>query len=187
MASFQRRPSCDCSAKSARCSAPTTPTAISEALFAAETERISRERAPAQKLVETLEIPYQAALENLDTALELLDNMQAAYLMVSDQERRLFNQAIFKRLNIDSEDVTDSEHAEPFDDLLDGDFFAALKAATPSVGAPGAKPSPPAHPGRTWPRRGLTGARPAQRRDAGRKPRNSKNPRGSFLPWAFSR
>ncbi|WP_372791689.1 recombinase family protein [Paraconexibacter sp.] len=113
---------------------------ISDALFASETDRISRERAAAQKLVETLEVPYQEALKNLDTALELLDNVQAAYLMASDQERRLFNQAIFKRLEIASEDVSGSEHAEPFGDLLDGDFFAALNAATPHVRAPGAKP-----------------------------------------------
>lgn len=66
---------------------------------------ISRERAAAQKLVETLEVPYQEALANLDIALDLLDNVQAAYLMASEQERRLFNQAIFKWLEIDSQDV----------------------------------------------------------------------------------
>lgn len=113
---------------------------ISDALFASETDRISRDRAAAQKLVETLEVPYQEALKNLDTALDLRDNVQAAYLIASDQEQRLFNQAIFKRLDIDSEDITGSECAKPFDDLLDGDFFAALSAATPRFGAPPTRP-----------------------------------------------
>jgi DNA invertase Pin-like site-specific DNA recombinase len=92
---------------------------ISDALFQEESTRIQRERVAALKLVESLEAPYEEALRNLDLALDLLDDMQSAYIAATDKQRRLFNQAIFKRIWIDNEDVSDSTLAEPFEELLD--------------------------------------------------------------------
>jgi hypothetical protein len=50
----------------------------------------------------------------LDQALELTDDIQRAYRLAGPQERRLFNQGLFERLEIDKEDVASGELAEPF-------------------------------------------------------------------------
>jgi site-specific DNA recombinase len=87
---------------------------ISDTLFFKESERIKRERAEAEALIEQFEIPFTQALKSLDEALELTKDIQGAYAAAEDSVRRLFNQAFFARLYVRSEDVSDDEPTEIF-------------------------------------------------------------------------
>jgi hypothetical protein len=59
--------------------------------------------------------PVRLKIEQaLDTALELTDNIQTAYLNADPLERRLLNQAFFKHFEIDTEDIADDELNPPF-------------------------------------------------------------------------
>ena len=87
---------------------------ISDHIFAEEQKRIRRERAAADQLLQRFEINHQDILETVDHALELTDNIQAAYLKADPIERRLLNQAFFEYLEIDNEEIADQELAAPF-------------------------------------------------------------------------
>ena len=67
---------------------------ITEHIFAEEHERLRRERAAADALVARYQTDHQTALEMLEIALELTDDIQGAYLKADHTERRLFNQEI---------------------------------------------------------------------------------------------
>jgi hypothetical protein len=54
-----------------------------------------------------------SSIEPLDLALELTDNIQAAYLNADPTERRLLNQAFFERIEIDTETATDGQLSGP--------------------------------------------------------------------------
>ena len=63
------------------------------------------------------EIKHETILETLDHALQLTDNIQAAYLQADSTERRLFNQALFETIAIDTEEIDGHELAPPFAQL----------------------------------------------------------------------
>jgi len=90
---------------------------ISEELFAEEQARIRRERVAAEKRIESLSIEHDAVLKTLGLALALTDDVQTAYVQAGPQERRLLNQGLFERLEIDSEEVVGDQDAEPFEQL----------------------------------------------------------------------
>ncbi|MGB7588304.1 MAG: recombinase family protein [Solirubrobacterales bacterium] len=102
---------------------------ISESLFAEEHGRISRERVGAIKRIEQLSFKHEQVLNALDTALALTDDVQRAYCQAGPQERRLFNQTFFERLEIDEEEVAGQQLAEPFACLNN----LALPAETPAL------------------------------------------------------
>jgi len=102
---------------------------VSEELFAEEQQRIRNERAVAEETAERLTGEYDVALGNLDTALELTANIQAAYDLAPPHIRRLMNQAIFKKLIVLDDRVVGYELHEPFRQLLDPDLSEALEAA----------------------------------------------------------
>ena len=79
---------------------------ISADLFNEEQERIKRERAAAQQLLERHQLNHDELLTVLDYALELTDRTQTAYLRAEPTERRLFNQAFFERIEVDTEEIT---------------------------------------------------------------------------------
>jgi hypothetical protein len=56
-------------------------------------------------------------LKALDLALAMTDDIQAAYIQAGPQARRLLNQGLFERLEIDSEAVVADRDAEPFEQL----------------------------------------------------------------------
>ena len=87
---------------------------ISEHIYADEQARIRRQRATADDLLRRHEVKHETILETLDHALQLTDNIQAAYLHADSTERRLFNQAIFETLAIDTEEIDTHEFAPPF-------------------------------------------------------------------------
>lgn len=102
---------------------------VSEELFAEEQQRIRSERAAAEETVERLTGEYDMALDNLDKALELTANIQAAYDLAPPHIRRLMNQAIFKKLIVLDDRVVGYELHEPFRQLLDPELTGALEAA----------------------------------------------------------
>jgi site-specific DNA recombinase len=109
---------------------------ISEGLFAEEQDRLRRERAAAQKLQTELAVDHRDVLARLDVALELTDRLQAAYQLATPGTRRLFNQAIFKRIWISREAVDHAELAEPFDELITISYFReVVRNAPPRRGA----------------------------------------------------
>lgn len=90
---------------------------VSPELFAEEQARIRRERAGAEQRMGELSVDHGRILDALDAALSLTEDMQQAYVNAGPQERRLLNQAFFKRLEIDAEEVVGWELAEPFASL----------------------------------------------------------------------
>ena len=90
---------------------------ISDHIFAEEQKRIRRERVAADELLRRYEIKQDAILSTLDTALNLTNNIQAAYLQADDTERRLLNQAFFERIEIDREEISGHTLAAPFAQL----------------------------------------------------------------------
>ncbi len=69
----------------------------------------------------------------LDLALELTNDIQAAYLQADPTERRLLNQAFFERLEIDSEEIVGDTLAEPFAQIT---ALAPPSQARPDVPEP---------------------------------------------------
>lgn len=115
---------------------------ISEALFTEEEARIRRERIAANELVARLDIKHDQLLETLDLALELTEDIHAAYCRAEATERRLFNQAFFERLEVDSEEITGNQLAEPYAQLLANDLIAESlpRATVPHQEATGLSP-----------------------------------------------
>jgi site-specific DNA recombinase len=90
---------------------------ISGELFAEEQARVRRERAEANTRIDGLSTEYDQVVKALDLALALTDDIQRAYCQAGPQERRLLNQGLFERLEIDSEEVVGAQLAEPFAQL----------------------------------------------------------------------
>jgi site-specific DNA recombinase len=117
---------------------------ISDSLFGEEQQRIRRERVAAERRLTELQVDHGRTLERLDIALGLTHRVQASYLMAEPQTRRLFNQAIYQRIWIKQEAVSDIELAGPFVDLLVDDLQGDIARTAPDVpGEPGddARPS----------------------------------------------
>ena len=90
---------------------------ITPELFAAEQQRIRRERIAAQQRQEELQVDHGQTLKTLDTALSLTDEIQTAYILAKPTTRRIFNQAIYDRILIDRETIASTEHATPFAEI----------------------------------------------------------------------
>jgi len=99
--------------------------AVPLSLLKTEQTRISKEIANAQERLSLVEGNYSSAERNLDRALSLVQDCEAAYRNASDKVRRQFNQAFFKRLLIDSDYNVDGELAAPFDVLLSDELHHA--------------------------------------------------------------
>jgi DNA invertase Pin-like site-specific DNA recombinase len=103
---------------------------ISEHLFTEEQARISRERASATKRIEQMSFQHEEIMTALDVVLELTEDIQAAYCQAGPNERRLFNQGFFERLEIDSEEVAGEQLQEPFREVAA--VAAPREAKTPA-------------------------------------------------------
>jgi len=91
-------------------------------------------------------LPLRHGLPSRQHALQLTDNIQAAYLKADPTERRLLNQAFFEHLEIDNEEIADRELAAPFAQLapITGVAVAAtsrrgagIREASPYARTPG--------------------------------------------------
>ena|SRR5579862_618933 len=87
---------------------------ISPHIYAEEHDRVRAERAAAENLLSRYQLNEEETEKALDTALELTNNIQTAYLNADPLERRLLNQAFFKHLEIDTEEIADDELNPPF-------------------------------------------------------------------------
>ena len=115
-------------------------------LFKTEQARITTAINAARARLETLKNDFEAAQANLQKALSLVQDCEAAYLEAPERLRRQFNQAFFKRLLIDDDFNVTPELAEPFAILLSDEMKAA--AAQYRAGG-GLAPTDAADPGQT--------------------------------------
>jgi site-specific DNA recombinase len=92
---------------------------ISDALFAEEEQRIRKERAAAEETLTRLSGEYEIALANLDKALDLTDNVQAAYEIAPPTVRRALNQVFFKKLYVIDGQIADHVLGDPFGQVLE--------------------------------------------------------------------
>jgi hypothetical protein len=99
-------------------------------LLKTEQARLTAGIAAAEGRLAEVEADFKKAETNLDRALSLVGDCEAAYREASDAVRRQFNLSFFKRLLIDDEYTVTGELAEPFDVLLGDDLrlAAAIKA-----------------------------------------------------------
>jgi hypothetical protein len=68
--------------------------------------------------MEDADVAHDDGLKALGLALSLTEDVQRTYRLASPQERRLLNQGLFERIEIDRESVVDDQLAEPFEQLL---------------------------------------------------------------------
>ena len=73
--------------------------------------------------------------ETLDLALSLTRDTHAAYLQADPTERRLLNQAFFKSIEIDTEDVTGNTLAEPFAEIVVESLLAKRASSRKAAGS----------------------------------------------------
>ncbi len=78
---------------------------------------------------ERTEHKLAAVLNYIDAAIDLLENPGELYLSASDTIRRRLNQALFKRLYVYIDEVTDAELNAPFADLIETDRLYRHRAA----------------------------------------------------------
>ena len=78
---------------------------------------------------ERTEHKLAAVLNYIDAAIDLLENPGELYLSASDTIRRRLNQALFKRLYVYIDEVTDAELNAPFADLIETDRLYRHHAA----------------------------------------------------------
>jgi site-specific DNA recombinase len=79
---------------------------------------IEGRRANLTSELEKVDTDLSVGAELLDAALQLMENPGTLYRRVSDQDRRLFNQAIFEKLYIGNDTITGDELREPFTELV---------------------------------------------------------------------
>jgi len=99
-------------------------------LLKTEQTRITAGIAAAEGRLTEVEADFRKAETNLDRALSLVGDCEAAYREASDAVRRQFNLSFFKRLLIDDEYTVTGELAEPFDLLLGDDLRLAAAIKT---------------------------------------------------------
>lgn len=87
---------------------------------------IAKTRAAMSARLENTEQKLAAVLDYLDAALSLLERPGELYDLASDEHRRMLNQAVFRRIYVDADEVTGVEFNEPFEMLLAADESFAL-------------------------------------------------------------
>ena len=82
---------------------------IGEEVLEAEQIRIETERSQAQRWGEAAAHDATEITQALDEALALLNDPQVRYQQASEEVRRLINQALFEKLFVRDDDITDAE------------------------------------------------------------------------------
>jgi site-specific DNA recombinase len=100
---------------------------VSESLYDREQQRIVRERIATEATIANQTIDRDGLLEALDAALALTKDIQGAYHQAAPDQRRLFNQAFFKRLEVEGYDddikIVSDELSDPYAKLLANDLI----------------------------------------------------------------
>lgn len=110
-------------------------------LLKTEQARIATNMEAAQRRLAAAEQAFADIEDNLENALRLAENCQAAYQLAGPQVRRLLNQAFFDKLLVDDDGTVRSELAEPFAVLL-GEALAARAEAMLASTADGPRTDP---------------------------------------------
>jgi site-specific DNA recombinase len=82
---------------------------IGEEVLEAEQTRIETERSQAQRWGEVAAHDATEIMQALDEALALLNDPQVRYQQASEEVRRLINQALFEKLYVRGDDISDAE------------------------------------------------------------------------------
>ena len=88
-------------------------------LLKTEQDRIRNELDTIEQRLSATDLKFETVETNLKKALDLVANLQAAYLKANQRTRRLMNQAIFKRFLINDDEEITSTLAPPFDLLIE--------------------------------------------------------------------
>lgn len=101
---------------------------VSEDVFASEQNKLKAERQAAERLQATATAQLDDVQEALEIALTRLEDIARAYREGTPLERRILNQAIFKRIDISIEGKASSTVLTP--------VYQALSAWQPGLGQP---------------------------------------------------
>src|SRR5262249_45184239 len=101
-------------------------------LLRSEQERISRDRAGAEQIIERYTTEAAAVMRAVDEVLLLCADAHQLYLSAPPVIKRQLNQAVFKRFWVIDDGVADAELAEPFTLFL-ASFTADLKPTVATV------------------------------------------------------
>lgn len=103
-------------------------------LLKVEQDRITRELAEAEMLAGAADADRAEILKNLDLALDLLKDPQEAYRRSEGTGRRMWNQAVFERLLVDTNDRARADLSEVFGHLLAEETIEAVDHALQNHG-----------------------------------------------------
>jgi len=92
-----------------------------------EQERIAAALANAEREVSARQLSRDQLQQALDRAVGLLDNAHEQYKRSCGQERRRMNQAVFQRLYVCDDEITESQLSDLFERLLASDLKVQLK------------------------------------------------------------
>lgn len=73
---------------------------VSDELYNEEAARIQREREQVERIASRLDVDFSDVQRTLDIALELLNDVQWAFVASPPHVRRLINQAIFDKIEL---------------------------------------------------------------------------------------
>lgn len=104
-------------------------------LLREEQDRIGAELANAGAALANMEVDWTTIEANLDNAIQLTTNLQAAYQQCKPESRRKLIRALFKSIDVDT-DHLGSQLADPFAALLADDLAASIQRATKNHGTP---------------------------------------------------
>ncbi|GAA2575169.1 hypothetical protein GCM10009862_12950 [Microbacterium binotii] len=94
---------------------------------------ITKQRAIMTAQLENVERKLADVLDYIDAAVSLLERPGEAYAHATDEIRRLMNQAMFRRICVEADEVTGAQLNAPFDALLAADA-AFQQQSTPADG-----------------------------------------------------
>jgi site-specific DNA recombinase len=96
---------------------------VSQRAYDRQHDRITRERVAAHKMIAKLAFDREKLLGALDIALSMTKDIQGAYRQADPTQRRFFNQAFFKRLEVDAVEIVGHELSQPYAQLLAHDLI----------------------------------------------------------------
>jgi site-specific DNA recombinase len=102
--------------------------AISVDHLKSEQNRIARELAGADQQLASAEAAVTDVDEVLSQALDLIAACHGAYAESDSTRRRQWNQAFFKKLWVQADEIAGDEREVPFDDLTDPKFADCLRS-----------------------------------------------------------
>lgn len=101
--------------------------AIDVELLRKEQERIRTDKTTAERQLRHLQTSRDKLHTALDQYLSVLHNGQQQHLAATDNSRRDLNQAVFDKIYLDDDEITNSQHKAVYYYLLDSNLPAVLE------------------------------------------------------------